>query len=166
MPRQRTKFDLPGHDEAKAHRHTFLMWPAAWKKYKEATGLKWKSVQFDAQKKKSIPEEPGVYAFIIMPEKSAGLQPTYLVYIGQTTKQTLRERFGQYITEISSGKGRPKLVANLPKYVGYTYFFYAVIPAGGKATPEAIEDQLLGGFVPPFNTEFKGEVGKFVRAFA
>ena len=72
----------------------------------------------------------------------------------------------EYVTEVGSLMGRPKLVAHLPKYKDYAYFFFAEIPSGSKPTPEEIEHQLLSGFVPPFNSNFKGEIGKFVRAFA
>lgn len=142
-----------------------FMWPEHWQKYKEPSVLTWDSVPFEASQKSSLPDQPGVYAFIIQAEMSAGLQPSYLVYIGQTTNQTLKERFGQYLREIGKGIGRPKLVAHLPLYEGHTHFHFAEIPNGSAVRPKDVESKLLSGFVPPFNSDFEGEVSEFRSAF-
>lgn len=141
------------------------MWPKMWTPPKTNAALSWKSVPFEPAQKSSVADTPGVYAFIITTTDCFGISASYLMYIGQTTEQTLRVRFGQYINEIGSGKGRPKLVGHLPKYKGFIYFHFAEIQAEGTATPEQIEDQLLSFFIPPLNSSFKGVISQFRAAF-
>lgn len=141
------------------------MWPTLWKQYKDPAVLTWDKVPFDASQKKLLPDRPGVYAFIVTAEMSAGLQPSYLLYVGQTSHQTLKERFENYLYEIGSGIGRPKLVAYLPLYDGYTYFHFAEIPSGSALKPKDVERNLFNGFVPPLNSQFEGEVTGFRSAF-
>ncbi|MBS1999015.1 MAG: hypothetical protein JSS86_21965, partial [Cyanobacteria bacterium SZAS LIN-2] len=113
----------------------------------------------------NIPSKQGVYALIAKPEKPcAGLLPEYLLYIGETTGQTLRKRFGQYIRGIYNLEERPKLVTTLPKYQGFLHFHFAEIAPGG-VTPLQIEEKLLSSFLPPLNSKFTGIASTAVAAF-
>ncbi|MDX2105606.1 MAG: hypothetical protein SFY67_04310 [Candidatus Melainabacteria bacterium] len=151
-------------DEAKQHRHHFTLYPKFWTDFNDPTVLKWHVVPFDEAQRTNIPQVQGVYAFIVKPAASASLQPSYLLYIGETTGQTLRERFNQYVRGIANLEERPKLITTLPKYEGFVYFHFAEVPPGGP-TPVDIENNLLSGFVPPLNTKFSGIVSKVVSAF-
>ncbi len=164
MPPHQDRVDLAKEmDVAKTHRHHFLLWPKLWAEFKDNTALTWTSVPFDIAQVPNIPDKQGVYAFIVMPDASAGLRPSYLLYVGETTDQTLRERFKQYVRGVQNLTERPKLIATLPKYSGFIHFHFAVVPANMK--PEDIEDKLLSGFVPPLNSKFKGKVSAITNAF-
>ena len=82
---------------------TFIVVPAEFHRAKVVPPLSWHSVKFGPAAKKSVPEEPGLYAFVVQ-IPYAGLPPHgWVMYIGQTgdgtSDATLRGRFGQYLQE-------------------------------------------------------------------
>lgn len=114
--------------------------------------LTWKSVKFAPGAKKGVPEEPGLYAFVVRIPFD-GLPPHgWVMYIGQTgdgsSAATLRGRFGQYLRDKRVCK-RAAIFFMLNAWDGDLEFFYSPLPAR-KADLENLETQLLGAFRPPF----------------
>jgi hypothetical protein len=50
------------------HTHQMVMWPKLWKDLALALDLNWGLYPFRAESTALIPEEPGLYAFIVRPE--------------------------------------------------------------------------------------------------
>jgi len=131
---------------------TFVVSPSEFHRADIVPRLAWQSVKFLAKEKAGVPEEPGLYAFVVkMP--FAGLPPHgWVMYIGQTghgdSDATLRGRFGQYLRD-KRGPKRPSIFYMLNAWDGHLEFFYTPLPHR-KAELEDLETQLLGAFRPPF----------------
>lgn len=146
--------------EAKLHKYGFLLWPQRWKKLTLPLDLQWQIFTFSEDQANNIPASPGVYAFCVEPRIIPGLNPCYLIYIGETTR-TLRERFREYLREAEDLAGREKLYMALNLYKEYLYFFCAPLP--DDVIPRDIETELLKAFIPPSNTKFPAEVKRIVN---
>jgi hypothetical protein len=150
-------------DQAKAHEHTFLLWPRLWQEYTESHGFSfdWEEHQFLSSEAGNIPNEPGLYTFVIQPNVANHPSCSYLMYLGKTKK--LRRRFRDYLREKRLEIGRPKVVNLLNKYPYHTCFCYAVVEDSSILTE--MEKALLGAFVPPINKEqFPAKISRIVEA--
>lgn len=130
----------------------FIVSPSEFHRADVVPRLAWKSVKFGAAAKGSIPEEPGLYAFVVRIPFD-GLPPHgWVMYIGQTgdgtSSATLRSRFGQYLRDKRVCK-RAMVFLMLNLWDGHLEFFFTPLPSR-KAELEALETQLLGAFRPPF----------------
>ena len=155
--------DLTMNIEARGHRHTILLWPKLWREWKPPVKLKWEGKKFSPASKGSIPNKPGVYAFVIKPGIPPGLPNSVLMYIGMSDRP-LRERFGEYVREMGDPRGRPAINTMLQMYAGYLHFYCARVKKPTK--PKAIEDQLLETLVPPMNKQYSAKVSRVVGAFS
>jgi hypothetical protein len=68
--------------------------------------LSWSLYPFSEASRDQIPQQQGVYAFLIVPAIAGNLSVAYLMYIGETDR-TLRTRFGEYLREARSERIRP-----------------------------------------------------------
>lgn len=159
--RHLTFFDLV--KEAKFHSHQVVLWPRRWAAYDPALQLVWQHFEFRDDQAGLVPDSPGVYAFTVEPRIAAAVPSVYPMYIGQTTKQTLRARFRQYLREAAHPKGRPRVRLFLDTYTGYVHFYCAT--GLGRYTPAEVEDQLLGAYIPPVNGQLPAEIRQIVKAF-
>jgi hypothetical protein len=148
--------------DAKAHLHSILLWPAAWKKFTAPHSLKWHQSTFSARAKSSIPDQPGVYAFLIEPKFYPALRVAVLMYIGKTDR-SLRMRFGEYLKEASDPTGRPAVSFILTAYAGHLTFYCA--PVRSPRKPAKVENGLLASFMPPLNKTYPASVRRTVAAF-
>ena len=131
---------------------TFIVAPADFHRANIVPPLSWQSVKFGPSAQKSVPEEPGLYAFVVR-ILHAGLPPHgWVMYIGQTgdgtSDATLRGRFGQYLQEKKKFK-RARVFFMLNAWDGHLEFFFSPLPTR-KAELVKLETQLLGAFRPPF----------------
>lgn len=152
--------DLAG--ERSAYRTEFMLYPAAWRGYKYARPLDWKTVRFHASERPKLPDEPGVYAFLIQPGVAPALNASYLVYVGETT--SLHRRFGDYLRE-AKGQGRApriQLYSLFKRFDGYVFFTYATLPAAERKLAEL---ELLQAFTPPLNKRLPATIAAAERAF-
>ena len=140
-------------DEAKAHEYAFYLWPRLWREYVERSGhiLNWEERQFLASKVSTIPDEPGLYTFLVQPSIAGHPSNSYLMYVGKT-RRTLRQRFREYVNEMRRERGRPKIVRLLNKYHSHTVFCYSIVN-GDAATLAQMERALIGALVPPCNMD-------------
>ena len=138
-------------DETKASKIYFLLSPKQWKTFNlDLTKYKWHEFRFEKKTKGSIPESKGVYTFLIKPNIAEHPSCSYLMYVGRTTDQNLRIRYGQYMDELEGKrKSRPKIEYMLRKYK--EYLFFACIPLDDKLSPESLEEKLLTAYIPPVN---------------
>jgi len=140
-------------DEVKASVIRFFLPPKLWKTFTlNLTHYKWHEFRFEKKAKKKIPASKGVYTFIIKPNIAKHPSCSYLMYVGRTTDQNLKIRFGQYIAEQEGKrKSRPKIEYMLKKYK--EYLFFACIPLDDNLSPELLEEKLLIAYIPPVNVD-------------
>jgi hypothetical protein len=139
--------------------NTYLC-PKYWENLDELSHLNWKSIKFNEENLSKVPEKPGLYSFIISPRKTNHPQ-NYLGYIGKTSR-TLNQRFKEYLDELDSIKGRPKVIRFLNKWEGYIDFCYVVLEDEDLIL---LESKLNDAFLPPFNSDFSASINKIINAF-
>lgn len=156
--------DLLAGDEMRRHTHEMIMMPKFWSIYDSLPGppLSWSVFPFNDASRVHVPDQPGVYAFLVEPGVAGNLNVSYLMYIGMT-ERTLRARFSEYLTEAKSDRIRPKLLRILPQYTTHLRFACAVLPEG--VAPAEVEVALLDAFVPPGNDRVPATVARIRKAF-
>ena len=155
--------DLAAVDEMNRHTHEMVMVPRFWTSFSSGAtpALSWSTFPFKDTSRSKIPEQPGVYAFLIAPTIAGDLNVSYLMYIGET-ERTLRDRFGDYLLEAKSDRIRPKLLRILPLYPDHLLFACAPVPAG--VLPKEVESALLDAFLPPGNDQVPATVRRARKA--
>ena len=150
-------------DEAKAHGHIFCLWPKLWQKYSGNCNFSfnWQECPFIPGEVNNIPDEPGLYTFVIQPRVADHPSCSYLMYVGKT--KALRQRFKNYLQEKKRENGRPKVVRLLNKYPNNLCFCFTIFQDVSKIS-EA-EKALIGAFVPPCNDVLPSTVSKVMEAF-
>ena len=133
------------------HIKRFFLYPGHWEDPANQMpfSLTWQSRKFSARNLRTIPKQPGVYAFTINPEYAGFFETKYLCYIGKTNRD-LHTRFAEYVNEgLGKGKPRPKVFEMLKQYSGYLHFNFAVLPTAAQV--DEAEDKLINTFVPHVN---------------
>lgn len=151
-------------DEALAHRYTFFLWPRLWEEYATKPGyaFDWKENRFTPSEIDNIPDEPGLYTFVVQPCVANHPSCSYLMYIGKT-ERTLRARFQEYLREKQRESGRPMIVRLLNKYSDNVFFCYSVV--NKKSSLKKLEKALKGALIPPCNKEeLPAKVRRIVEA--
>ena len=146
------------------HHHTMIMVPAWWAAFSASATppLAWSLFPFQDASRTQVPNAPGVYAFLIVPNIAGNLNVSYLMYIGKTDRP-LRQRFGEYLFEAKSDRIRPNLLRILPRYPNHLVFACATTPAG--TAPQDVEAALLRAFVPPCNDQLPATIQRAKKAF-
>jgi hypothetical protein len=158
----RPKNDLALNLEGRGYQETVVLWPKMWRAWKPGVTLKWHGKPFSPSSKTSIPNTPGVYAFVVQPGIPPGVPHSVLMYVGMCDRP-LRQRFGEYLREMKDPYGRPAISTMLQMYQGYLHFYCASVAKPAK--PKDIEDHLLETFMPPMNRQYPASVSRVVRAF-
>ncbi len=148
--------------ELKTHIWHFTMWPRRWESYNLPDQFNWKIYPFRQDQIDNIPNQPGIYSFVIQPDIASYTHCSYLMYIGKTTR-TLRERFEEYFDEQNNPTGRPLILDLLNDYQGYIHFCCSVI--GQKELIDVIEKALVKALLPPCNDQFPAGVRRISKAF-
>ena len=146
-------------------RVAFVHSPAMWNEMQLPVPLQWRSVDFSNNAKSSVPDESGVYAFMLEPKSAGPPKSAYLLYIGMTcANRGFRRRYADYLTE-KKGKGfvRRPIYRMLNRWDGHIRFHYATID--DAATIRRTEEELLNACVPPYNQRFMGSKGRTIQIF-
>lgn len=154
--------DLLAVDEMTRHSHEMIMVPRRWSSLSLQQTLSWSVFPFNDGSRSLIPDQQGVYAFLILPGVAGDLNVSYLMYLGETGR-TLRERFGEYLVEARSDKIRPKLLRILPLYPDHLVFACAPLPA--NIVPKDVESALIEALLPPGNDDVPATVRRPRKAF-
>ena len=150
----------------KAEVHELMLSPALWEAFPGCGSLTWLGVAFEGNQKKNVPDQRGLYCFVIAPTTKPSLPfASYPIYIGETgdkSKANLRTRFGQYLREAEVQK-RPHIFYALNKWRGHLRFCYAIVSDKRRSLTK-IEADLNTALVPPFSHEdfvasFRPKVG-------
>lgn len=141
-------------EKYKAALHAFFLDISSWRKFKTTYNLQWRQEPFNALSEASIPEERGIYAFTV---EAKGLElPThgYILYMGITGNtsphRNLKKRFGDYLTDLKTMKGRPAVLYMLAKWEGELQFNFVPLPSPAIDLKQ-IEDAFLQAVIPPIN---------------
>ena len=137
-------------DEEIAHSWTFCLWPKKWTTYDLPDPFNWEIHPFHRDQIDNIPNEPGIYSFVIQPGIASHPHCSYLMYIGQT-ERALRVRFREYLYERRNLRGRRRILRLLNKYQGYLYFCCSTIAKTEQIVE--IEKALRIAFRPPCNSD-------------
>lgn len=156
---QTTRADLREHNLSR-----IVLSPKQWVSYKSTIPLSWSVVKFDESEKEQVPDDrQGVYTFVVKPGIANHPECAYLLYVGKTEKQGFRKRFTQYFSEKNDPKGREPVKMMLGLWKEHLWFCYA--PIDDIQQIDSIEKSLIDAFVPPINQEYRGTLGKAMRAW-
>lgn len=131
----------------------FTIDPESWASADITPPFLWKHVEFKESNVDSVPEAPGLYAFVLKLPFD-GLPPHgWVMYIGQSghgkSKHNLRKRFMNYHAEQKKFK-RIQTYFMLNAWKGKLLFFYTELPSR-KHELETLETKLLDAFRPPYS---------------
>jgi len=148
-------FDIDLDEKAKIRFRIkkFLLSPEFWEDTNNhlTNTLTWNNLKFELSNYNNIPEQKGIYCFVVKPGVPNFFETRYLFYIGETTR-TLKKRFKEYLDDqIGKGKPRPKIFEMLKLYKNNLYFYYTEI-SDDKEIHDT-EDKLLNTFIPFVNTD-------------
>ena len=154
--------DLLQSDEMMRHTHHMVMVPSLWTGFSVFQSLSWSVFPFSESSRNSVPDQQGVYAFLVVPGIAGDLNVSYLMYLGET-ERPLRVRFGEYLLEAQSDTIRPKLLRILPLYPDHLLFACAPLPSG--VAPKDVETALITAFLPPGNDQLPATIRRGRKAF-
>lgn len=149
-------------EQAELHVRKFVLFPRYWQGYGYADKLDWDAVPFEESSKGSVPDEAGVYAFVVRPGVAPNLEGSYLQYVGETND--LRRRFGEYLGEAAGARKastRMRLYRIFDRYDGYVHFTFALTEPSRR---KEAEEELLRALWPPCNSRLPAEIAPAVRA--
>lgn len=130
----------------------------------KASKLAWHYLEFPPANKMDVPKEPGVYAFVIMPDIFNLSQVSSLLYVGMT--KNFYNRIGAYLGEINSrfsSTVRPRVWRMLNVWHGHLRYYYTITADEKEAVK--LEDEMLAALVPPMNGDLPATIGKKMKAF-
>jgi hypothetical protein len=136
--------------------------PILWTEYANLA-LTWRRVRFDGAGVRRLPNDKcGIYTFVAEPAVAGHSAVGYLLYVGETERQSLRERCSSYLNERGKAKGRIHICEMIRKWPDHLFLHYAIID--NKSLITKLEDDLIAAFLPPFNKEFPARIGRLIKA--
>lgn len=156
-------------DEMKADIQRFLVSPNRWRTSRVQIPINWTYLPFTEASHKQVPDEPGVYAFIVRHINNHFPIHGFIMYIGITGAEgngrTLNNRYGDYLREKKKDK-RPKVHYMLNKYPDDLQFAYSAV-TDPAIDLKALELDLNDAIIPPVVVkDFTAEIRQLVRALA
>jgi hypothetical protein len=142
-------WDEPAWDDAvqilkKYHVKKYILCPEHWRNYSNVK-LIWRKVKFNAKGIAKLPnDKSGLYSFLVQP-------------IGETTKQSLRERCADYLPEAKKKKARVPIRSMVRKWSDHLWLYFAAVD--DKDLIKKLEEDLIEAYIPPFNQRFTAHVG-------
>ena len=154
-------------DALRADVRRFFLSPDRWRTSRVQIPINWSYLTFSEANKNMVPEEAGVYAFIVRHMNNHFPDHGFIMYVGITGSngngRTLRNRYGDYLREKKKDK-RPKIHYMLNKYPDDLQFAYAAIP-DPAFNLEALELDLNDAIIPPVVIkDFTAEIRQLVKA--
>lgn len=139
------------------HTYKFILDPVRWSSLALPYVLNWNTVPFTRASVTTIPDDQvGVYTFVVVPGIANHASCGYLMYVGQTTRQSLRRRFQQYLREQRIKKGRVSVLDMMALFPSHLWFCYAPLPQTTQILQ--IEADLIRAFVPPINDDYPADM--------
>lgn len=153
----------------KKFQQNVILMPAQWRSFVPATPLDWCKVLFNDGNKEHVPEQRGIYAFVVQFQDHSALPIAlpphgYVMYAGitgATADRTLRDRYGDYLRDQRRAKRLP-IWLMLNKWKDDMYFYYA--PVAAEFDLATAEIALNDAIIPPYVTnDFSAEIRDLVR---
>lgn len=148
----------------KSHNVEIMFYPEAWDSV-ENIPMSWSCEDFPPSPRSIIPDQPGVYAFVVEPDLFSLSAANGLFYIGKA--KSLYQRIGAYTRELRidfSDTKRPRIWLMLDQWNGRLKYYYSV--TDHVATAENHEDIMLKALRPPFNKRYDAATSQVMRAFS
>ena len=141
-----------------------MLRPNAWRAHQNPWGLRWsRPRRWSPTRHRRVPNVPGLYAFSVIPEAQGCPPGEYVLYVGKAERQTLAERYRQYVREAAGAPDARIHIYNMFKRWGdhLWYRFATASPSQVDAAERAIREALE----PPMNRDFSIELNAAGRAF-
>lgn len=142
--------------DVKFHIMKFLLYPKNWQEKSNEIKicLNWRNYKFNTSNKERIPDNSGVYAFIVKPDYPNFFETRYLFYVGKT-ERTLKIRYGEYL-KYQSGKlkSKPAITKMLNIYKDQLYFYFSEVNDDIDKTIEDCENKIINTFLPYYNSVY------------
>lgn len=145
-------------NEAKAYSQSFILWPRQWQKY--LSSHIWQPRKLERSRTNEIPDSSGIYTLTLHPGIAGHPSCAYLMYVGKAV--SLRRRFSEYLGKERRESGRPKIFDFLHRYSPHIWFYFTIVESRSLTS---VENRLLDSYLPPLNNQFKGKIGRVMRAF-
>lgn len=123
--------------------------PQRWAEFHSRHQIAWNYVPFDVSNTSQVPDEPGIYCFLVGPPQYSLPQVGYPMYIGKT-ERTLRKRFKEYIDEENDDKGRVRVRKFLKVFSGELVFASTIFKGSRKETL-AMETEIMTAVMPAYS---------------
>ncbi len=153
-------------DDMEEHQVTFKLVPSLLNGFTNMASLQWHSVKFRDTNANNIPEQRGVYAFVVAAPRRGLPRHGYVLYVGKAGDgaHNLRKRFRDYCREKVRPK-RPRVHRFLKKWDNAMYFFYAEIPDTTKDLKD-VEASLNDALLPPMvRNDFSVDIRNAINSF-
>ncbi len=136
----------------------YILCPQYWQGYSNKS-LKWKKTPFNKPGLAKLPDDkPGLYSFLLQPNVAGHKAVTYLLYIGETTKQSLRQRCSDYLSEPAKKKPRVPIRSMVRKWPDHLWIHFVAVD--DVSIIKRLEEDLIKAYIPPYNQRFTARVGK------
>ncbi len=128
----------------------FTLCPAQYARSNDLPALTWHSFKYTEHEAQILPDEQGVYMFMV--QFSGANLPTnsYVMYVGKAgdigSNNTIAKRFRDYVNP-SGYSGRIKVSKMIKHFSEHLVYYYATIPAN-QSTAD-VEQALADIFIPP-----------------
>lgn len=155
--------DLAFIDQQKSYIVEMTFSPYAWDRATHSP-REWSITDFPPSPRSIIPDEPGVYAFIVEPDMFSLAPANGLLYIGKAT--SLRSRISEYINTIGKDFNkapRAHTWVMINRWNGHLKYYYTTTSTVEEA--ESLEDEMIMAFTPKYNKAVDAETGRTKRAF-
>jgi len=148
-------------DKYAAALRRFYLDVKSWQTFNTSHALQWDKCRFTKDNRAQIPRERGLYVFTLELSPSELPAHGYILYIGivgDKNDRTLYDRYGDYLRNLRTLLGRPRVIYMLSKWDGHLFFNF--VPLSNKAISLAnIEQDFLDAVNPPVNqTDFSADV--------
>lgn len=140
-------------DELGSWQREFILSPVQWAAFSAPCDLEWYWVPFGRANRGDLPDEKGVYAFVVEPTLDNVFTHGYVMYIGQTgheSNHTLKKRFGDYLSNQRNINRRHGIHYLLNKWSSHLFFYFSEVDDSAvslKSVEKALNDALL----PPYS---------------
>ncbi len=153
------RYDLALKIGAEFWRYTveFILNPSQWSALTLPVTLNWNIVRFSQNQVLNVPnDEVGVYSFVVKPDIANHSNCSYLMYVGQTTDQSFRMRYRQYLQYQRTQTGSFYVVHMLNTWPEHLWFCYASVQQPDSILE--IEEHLISAYLPPANRSYPAEL--------
>ncbi|PHS73530.1 MAG: hypothetical protein COB22_02220 [Cycloclasticus sp.] len=130
---------------------SFLLAPVLWKNKPTRVNLDWKEYKFNLKNIEKIPDQRGVYMFVVSCKSSWAAPNNYIMYVGETgndkKNRTLKVRYKEYLRDQKTSKRKAiNEMLNLWK----DDIFFVCSKVAVSTDLKKLEARLIECLIPPY----------------